>query len=71
MNVRKSIDYSAMYAALDGLMQADLPQMKLYSEIGRLASARGEKGAAVAAAEYLQTKYPDTAGFFPQNLHRM
>ena len=30
MNVRKPIDYSAMFAALDTLMAADLPQMKLY-----------------------------------------
>ena len=71
MNVRKPIDYSAMYAALDELMQAELPQMNLYSEIGRLVSTRVEKGAAVAASEYLQTKHPDTAGFSPRNLRRM
>lgn len=71
MNIRKPTDYSVMYAALDELMQAELPQMKLYREIGRLVSARAEKGAAVAASEYLQTKYPDTAGFSPRNLRCM
>ncbi len=34
MNVRKPVDYSAMFAALDTLMAADLPQTKLYCEIG-------------------------------------
>lgn len=52
MNVRKPIDYGAMFAALDALMAAELQQMELYYEIGRLVSARPEKGAAVAAAEY-------------------
>ena len=28
MNVRKPIDYSAMFAALDTLMAAELPQVK-------------------------------------------
>ena len=71
MNVRKHVDYSAMYAALDTLMAEELPQMKLYSGIGRLINARPEKGAAVAAAEYLQNKYPDVSGFSPRNLRRM
>ena len=71
MNVRKPIDYSAMFAALDTLMAADLPQMKLYCEIGRLVSGRPEKGAAVAAAEYLYGMYPDASGFSPRNLRRM
>ena len=71
MNVRKPIDYSAMFAALDTLMAADLPQMKLYCEIGRLVSGRPEKGAAVAAAEYLCGMYPDVSGFSPRNLRRM
>ena len=35
-------------------MAAQLPQMELYCEIGRVVSGRSEKGAAVAAAEYLQ-----------------
>lgn len=52
-------------------MAADLPQMKLYCEVGRLVSSRPEKGAAVAAAEYLQRTYSDTAGSSPRNLRRM
>lgn len=71
MNVRKPIDYSAMFAVLDTLMAADLPQMKLYYEIGQQVSGRPEKGAAVAAAEYLCRMYPDVSGFSPRNLRRM
>ena len=71
MNVRKPIDYSTMFAALDALMAADLPQMELYCEIGRLVSGRPEKGAAVAAAEYLCGMRPDVSGFSPRNLRRM
>ena len=71
MNIRKEIDYSAMYTALDSLMAQDLPQMKLCCEIGRIVGGRAEKGAAVAAAEYLQAKYPDASGFSPRSLRRM
>jgi len=71
MSIRKSTDYSTMYAALDSLMAAELPQMELYCEIGKLVSGRPEKGAAVAAADYLQKSYPDAAGFSPRNLRRM
>ena len=71
MNVRKPIDYSALFAALDTLIAADLPQMELYRGIGRLVSDRPEKGAAVAAAEHLQDAYPDVTGFSPRNLRRM
>ena len=71
MNVRKPVDYSAMFAALDALVAADLPQMELYYEIGRLASGRPEKGAAVAASEHLRVAYPDISGFSPRNLRRM
>ena len=71
MNVRKPVDYSTLFAALDTLMAADLPQMELYCEIGRLVSGRPEKGAAVAAAEYLCGAYPDVSGFSPRNLRRM
>ncbi len=49
MNIRKAVDYSAMFAALGFVMDADLPQMELYCEIGQLSAARSEKGAAVAA----------------------
>ena len=71
MNVRKPVDYSAMFAALDTLMAAGLPQVELYREIGRLVSGRRSKGAAVAAAEYLCGAYPDASGFSPRNLRRM
>ena len=71
MNVRKPTDYSAMFAALDELMAANVPQMELYRGIGRVASGRPEKGAAVAAAEYLQGAYPDATGFSPRSLRRM
>ena len=71
MNVRKPIDYSTMFVSLDELMGADLPQIELYCEIGRLVSASPEKGAAVAAAEYLQAANPDATGFSPRNLRRM
>jgi len=49
MNIWKPINYSVMFTALDALAAAELPQMKLYCEIGRLVSGRPEKGAAVAA----------------------
>ena len=71
MNVKKPIDYSAMFTALDVLMAADLSQMELYCEIGRLVNGRHKKGAAVAAAEYLRGAYPGTSGFSPRNLRRM
>ena len=71
MNVRKPVDYSTMFAALDILMSLNLSQVKLYCEIGRLVGSRLEKGAAVAAAEYLQTTYPDKSGFSSRNLRRM
>ena len=71
MNVRKPIDYSAMFAVLDILMAAELPQMELYQEIGRLVSARPEKGATVAAAEYLTSTYPGVSGLSHRNLRRM
>ena len=71
MNIRKPTDYTAMFAALDKLMAAQLPQMELYCEIGRVVSGRGEKGAAVAASEYLQATYPAAEGFSPRNLRRM
>ena len=71
MNIRKPADYTALHAALDALMGAELTQMELCCEIGRLVNARPEKGAAVAAAEYLHAVYPDVPGFSPRNLRRM
>ena len=71
MNIRKPTDYTTMFTILDTLMAAQLPQMELYREIGRLVSGRAEKGAAVAASEYLQAAYPTAEGFSPRNLRRM
>ena len=72
MNIRKNIDYTEMYTALDFAMEAaGKQQMELYCEIGKAVSQRTEKGAAVAAAEYLAKKYPDVQGFSPRNLRRM
>lgn len=71
MNIRKPVDYSTMFVALDALIAADLPQVELYVKIGQLVSSRPEKGAAVAAAEYLRGSYPDASGFSPWNLRRM
>ena len=71
MNVRKLIDYSVMYATLDTLIAADLPQMELYCKTGELVSTRPKKDAAVAAAECLAKTYPDVSGFFPRDLRRM
>ena len=71
MNIRKNIDYSDMYEALDMLMDKQLPQMELYREIGKAVCQRTEKGAAVAASEYLNKNYPDVKGFSPRSLRRM
>ena len=71
MNIRKPADYNTLFSKLDKLIAAQLPQMKLYCEIGRLVSGRAEKGAAVAASEYLKMTCPDVEGFSPRNLRRM
>ena len=71
MNIRKRIDYSEMFAAIDKAMSSNLPQVELYCEIGGAISVRPEKGAAVAAAEYLQKMYPGVQGFSPRNVRRM
>ena len=71
MNIRKKIDYSDMHTAIDAAMSTEMPQMELYFTLGRLVSNRPEKGAAVAAAEYLAGRHPDATGFSPRNLRRM
>ena len=71
MNIRKPTDYVTMFTTLDTLMAAQLPQMELYCEIGRVVSGRSEKGAAVAASEYLQAAYPAAEGLSPRNVRRM
>ena len=65
MNIRKPTDYSAMYTVLNQLMETTMPQAARYFEIGRVVCARVEKGAAVAASEYLQAAYPEATGFSP------
>ena len=71
MNIRKEVDYSTMFAALDLEVSRNLPQMELYCEIGKAICARAEKGAAVAAATYLSERYPDMPGFSPRNVRWM
>ena len=71
MNIRKNIDYTELYEALDGLMTRQLPQMELYCEIGKAVCRRTEKGAAVMASEYLNKHYPDVKGFSPRSLRRL
>ena len=43
MNIRKPTDYTTLFAALDAAVAAQLPQMELYCEIGRVVSDRSEK----------------------------
>jgi len=71
MNIRKKVDYSEMYVALDNAVAGAYSQMQMYAQIGKAVSSREEKGAAVAAAEYLQEQYPNIPGFSPRNLRRM
>lgn len=71
MNIRKNIDYTDMYAALDSAMGKNLSQVVLYYKIGKAVCGRTEKGAAVAAAAYLSKQYPDVQGFSPRNIRRM
>ncbi|MFR4035786.1 MAG: hypothetical protein ACLTZF_11905, partial [Oscillospiraceae bacterium] len=63
MNVRKPADYSAMYRELTAILSRNLPQMEEICAIGKTVSRRLEKGAAVAAAEFLQAIFPDRTGF--------
>ena len=71
MNVRKEIDYSALFADIDAVMTMKLTQMELYREIGRLVAAHPAKGAAVAAADYLKQIQLDAKGFSSRNVRRM
>ena len=71
MNVRKPVDYSTMYRELTAILAQNLPQMDEVYAIGKAISQRPEKGAAVAAAEFLQAKFPDRTGFSPRNVRRM
>lgn len=71
MNIRKNIDYTTMHTRIDEAMQAELPAMARYFAIGQAAAERPEKGAAVAAAEYIQKNWPAAKGYSPRNLRRM
>lgn len=71
MNIRKPVDYGTMYMELTAILAQNLPQMDEIHVIGKAISQRPEKGAAVAAAEFLQTKFPDRTGFSPRNVRRM
>ena len=71
MNVRKPVDYGTMYRELTAILTQNLPQMDEVYAIGKTISQRPEKGTAVAAAEFLQTNFPDRAGFSPRNVRRM
>ena len=71
MNVRKPVDYGTMYRELTAILAQNLPQMDEIYVIGKTISQRPEKGAAVAAAEFLQTNFPDRTGFSPRDVRRM
>ena len=71
MNVRKPVDYGTMYRELTAIHAQNLPQMEEVYAIGKLINQRPEKGAAVAAAEFLQANFPDHTGFSPRNVRRM
>ena len=71
MNVRKPVDYGAMYRELTAILAQNLPQMDEIYAIGKTISQRPEKGAAVAAAEFLQANFPARTGFSPRNVRRM
>ena len=71
MNVRKPVDYGTMYRELAAILARNLLQMDEIYAIGKAISQRPEKGAAVAAAEFLQANFPDRTGFSPRNVRRM
>ena len=71
MNVRKPVDYGTMYRELVAILAQNLPQMDEVYAIGKAISQLPEKGAAVAAAEFLQANFPDRTGSSPRNVRRM
>ena len=71
MNIRKPVDYGTMHRELTAILAQNLPQMEEVYAIGKLINQRPEKGAAVAAAEFLQANFPDRTGFSPRNVRRM
>ena len=71
MNVRKPVDYGAMYRELSAILAQNLPQMDEIYAIGKTISQRPEKVTAVMAAEFLQANFPDRTGFSPRNVRQM
>ena len=71
MNIKKPVDYSTMYRELTTIPAKNLPHMIEIHAIGKVISQRLEKGAAVAAAGFLQANFPDRTGFSPRNVRRM
>ena len=71
MNVRKPVDYGTMYRELAAILAQNLPQMDEVYAISKAISQRQEKGAAVAAAEFLQANFPDRTGFSPRNVRQI
>ena len=71
MNVRKPVDYGTMYRELTAILAQNLPQMEEVYAIGKVINQRPEKGAAVAAAEFMQANFHDHTGFSPRNVRRM
>ena len=71
MNVRKPVDYGTMYRELVAILAQNLPQMDEVYAISKAIIQRPEKGAAVAAAEFLQANFPDRTGFSPRNVRQI
>ena len=71
MNIRKPVDYGTMYRELTAILTQNLPQMDEVYAIGKVINQRPEKGAAVAAAEFLQANFPDRTGFSPRNVRQI
>ena len=65
------MDYSTMYRKLTAILTQNLPQMIEIYTIGKAISQRPEKGAAVAAAEFLQANFPDRTGISPRNVRQI
>ena len=63
MNVRKAVDYGTMHRELTAILAQNLPQMEEIHAIGKAIRQRPEKGAAVAAAEFLHANFPDRQAF--------
>lgn len=65
MNIRKPTDYSILFSELDELIVAQLPQMELYCEIGRLVSSRAKKAPLSRRRNTCKTPIPQLRAFLP------